>query len=219
MTAKRIARGEAGSITIASSGASSYGFLPRLVTLATAEMHDVDLVLLEMVTTAQVEALAANRLDLGLVRMPIDRRGLGIICVQREPLMVAVPKNHPLADGRQPTVRDLDRQDFIMYSPSEGRYFHDLVTSVLRAAEVMPNFVQYIHQIHTILALVGVGMGIALVPESAQALNFDGVVLRTLRLSPKAFAELHLVWRRSNDNPALHRFRDLVTHKFLENSP
>ena len=61
MTAKRIARGEAGSITIASSGASSYGFLPRLVTLATAEMHDVDLVLLEMVTTAQVEALAANR--------------------------------------------------------------------------------------------------------------------------------------------------------------
>ena len=65
MTAKRIARGEAGSITIASSGASSYGFLPRLVTLATAEMHDVDLVLLEMVTTAQVEALAANNLISG----------------------------------------------------------------------------------------------------------------------------------------------------------
>ena len=59
-------------------------------------------------------------------------------------------------------------------------------------------------------------MGIALVPESAQALNFDGVVLRTLRLSPKAFAELHLVWRRSNDNPALNRFRDLVPISFLK---
>ena len=63
-----------------------------------------------------------------------------------------------------------------------------------------------------------VGMGAALVPESAQTLNFQGVVLRALRLSPNAFAELHLVWRRSNDNPALSRFRDLVTSKLLENS-
>ena len=105
-----------------------------------------------------------------------------------------------------------------MYSPTENRYFHDLVTSVLRSSEVLPNYVQYIHQIHTILGLIGVGMGIALVPESAQTLKFEGVVLRPLRLSPKVYAELHLVWRRSNDNPALKRFRDLVTSKFLENS-
>ena len=88
-------------------------------------MPDVDLLLREMVTTAQIEALGANRIDLGLVRLPIDRRGLGVMCVQREPLMVAVPQNHPLAKGGDPTVRDLDRQDFIMYSPTENRYFHD----------------------------------------------------------------------------------------------
>ena len=216
LTAKRVARGEAGSIKIGFTAGSSYSFLPRLVAFATAEMPDVDLVLREMVTTAQVEALAANRIDLGLVRMPIDRRGLGIMCIQREPLMVAVPRNHPLAKGGDPRVNDIDRQDFIMYSPHEGRYFHDLVTSVLRTAEVMPNYVQYIHQIHTMLSLVDAGMGIALVPESAQTLRFDGVMLRTLRLSPKAFAELHLVWRGRNDNPALSRFRDVVTQKLTE---
>ena len=100
--AKRVARGEAGSITIGFSGGASYSFLPRLVALATAEMPDVDLVLREMVTTAQIEALGANRIDLGLVRMPIDRRGLGVMCVQREPLMVAVPQNHPLAKAEIP---------------------------------------------------------------------------------------------------------------------
>ena len=186
MMAKRVARGEAGTITIGSSGGSSYSFLPRLVALATAEMPDVDIVLRELVTTAQIEALGANRIDLGLVRLPIDRRGLGVMCVLREQLMVAMPRNHPLAKGGDPAVRDLDRQDFIMYSPTENRYFHDLVTSVLRASEVLPNYVQYIHQIHTILGLVGVGRGIALVPESAQSLNFEGVIFRALRLSPKA---------------------------------
>lgn len=216
--AKRVARGEAGSISISFTGGSSYSFLPRLVALATAKMPDIDLVLREMVTTAQIEALGANRIDLGLVRMPIDRRGLGIMCVHREPLLVAVPQNHPLAKSGDPTVRDLDRQDFIMYSPTEGRYFHDLVTTILRSSEVLPNYVQYLHQIHTILGLVGAGMGIALVPESAQTLHFDGVVLRALRLSPRAYAELHLVWRRSNDNPALNRFRDLVTNQLLETS-
>ena len=164
---------------------------------ATAEMPDVDIVLRELVTTAQIEALGANRIDLGLVRLPIDRRGLGVMCVLREQLMVAMPRNHPLAKGGDPAVRDLDRQAlhhvFADRKPFPPRH---LVTSVLRASEVLPNYVQYIHQITTILGLVGVGMGIALVPESAQSLNFEGVIFRALRLSPKAYAELHLVWRR-----------------------
>jgi DNA-binding transcriptional LysR family regulator len=217
--AKRVARGDAGSIAISFTGGSSYSFLPRLMALATAEMPDVDIVLREMVTTAQIEALGANRIDLGLVRLPIDRRGLGVMCVHREPLLVAVPQNHPLANGNNPTVRNVHQRDFIMYSPTEGRYFHDLVISVLRSSDVLPKYVQYIHHIHTILGLVGVGMGIALVPESAQTLHFEGVVLRPLRLSPKTYAELHLVWRRNNDNPALNRFRELVTNRLLEATP
>ena len=58
MTAKQVARGEAGSVTIGFTGGSSYSLLPRLVALAAAEMPDVDLVLREMVTGSQVEALA-----------------------------------------------------------------------------------------------------------------------------------------------------------------
>ena len=53
-------------------------------------------------TGSQVEALAAGRIDLGLVRLPIDRRGLDMMCVLREPLLVAVPHNHPMAGGREP---------------------------------------------------------------------------------------------------------------------
>jgi DNA-binding transcriptional LysR family regulator len=168
-----------------------------------------------MVTTSQVEALAANRIDLGLVRLPIDRRGLDTMCVMREQLMVAVPRNHPLAAGREPMIKDMDRQPFIMYSPTEGRYFHDLATSVFKAAEVLPSYVQYIHQIHTMLALVSAGIGIALVPESAQTLRFEGVVLRAIRLSPKMFAELHLAWRRNNENPILRFLRNLLIDKLL----
>jgi DNA-binding transcriptional LysR family regulator len=216
LTAKRVARGEAGSVTIGFTAGSSYSFLPCLVAFAAAEMPDVDLVLKEMVTTAQVEALAANRIDLGLVRLPIDRRGLDTVCVLREPLVLAVPRNHSLVGGREPTLKDIDRQDFIMYSPTEGRYFHDLITSVFKTAEILPSYVQYIHQIHTMLALVSAGVGIALVPESAQTLRFEGVVFRAVRLNLKTFAELHLVWRRNNENPAGKLLRSSLMGKLIE---
>ncbi len=71
---------------------SSYTFLLNLVTLAMAEMPDVDLVLREINTSSQMDALAAGRLDAGLVRLPIDRRGVELECVQREPFLLAAPE-------------------------------------------------------------------------------------------------------------------------------
>jgi DNA-binding transcriptional LysR family regulator len=185
LVAKRVARGEAGSVTIGFTAGASYDFVPRLVSLASAELPDVDLVLKELVTRDQLEALSSNRIDVGLVRLPVDRRGLELVCVAREPLLIGLPSGHPLATGRDLTIRDIDRQPFIMYSPGEGRYFYDLLASVFRSADVMPNYVQYISQTHTILALVSAGLGLALVPESARKLQFDGIVLRPILPAPR----------------------------------
>ncbi len=211
LAAKRVARGEAGSVTIGFTAAASYGLLPRLIAAARTEMPEVDLALKEMVTADQTEALSSGRIDLGLLRPPVDQRGgAEAVCVARERLMLAVPRGHPLAAGREPAIGNLDRQPLIMYSPVEGRYFYDLLAGLFQAAGVAPDHVQHISQAHTMLALVGAGIGVALVPEAARSLRFDGVVLRPLRLPVKAAAELFAVWRRDNKNPALQVLRDRV---------
>jgi DNA-binding transcriptional LysR family regulator len=211
LAAKRVARGEAGSVTIGFTAAASYGFLPRLIAAARAEMPGVDLALKEMVTADQTEALSSGRIDLGLVRPPIDRRGgAEAVRVARERLLLAVPRGHKLAAGREPAIGDLDRQPLIMYSPVEGRYFYDLLAGLFQAAGVAPDHVQHISQAHTMLALVGAGIGAALVPEAARSLRFEGVALRPLRLPAKAAAELFAVWRRDNKNPALQVLRERV---------
>jgi DNA-binding transcriptional LysR family regulator len=219
LAAKRVARGEAGSVTIGLTAATSYGFLPRLIAFARSEMPKVDLVLREMVTADQMEALASSRIDLGLVRLPIDRRGVEAVCVAREPLLVAIPKGHRLASGREPTLEDLDRQPLVMYSPVEGRYFYDLLAGLFQAAKVSPNYVQYISQTHTILALVSAGIGLAVVPEAARNLHFEGAVLRPLRtddVRAASIAELYLVWRRHNPNPAAKVFHELILKRFTD---
>ncbi len=211
LAARRVARGEAGSIALGCTAAASYALLPRILAFAGAHRPDVDLIVREMVTGEQMEALRGSRLDLGLVRQPIDRGLVDAVCFHREPLLLAMRQDHRLAAAAaDPTIADLDNEAFVMWSPVEARYFHDLVTGLCAAAGAMPRHVQHIAQAHTMLALVGAGLGLALVPEAARALRFRDVVLRPVRARRPAMAELHLVWRRDSANPALPAFRDAL---------
>ena len=216
VSAKRVARGEVGPVTLGFTAGSSYAFIPKLVATAMKEMPDVDLVLREMDSATQMEALTAGRLDAGTVRLPVDRRGMELACVMREQMLLAVPESHPFAKGDAPALRDLERIPFIMYSPNDGRYFYDLVSSLLRAAEITPSFAQHVSQVHTALALVSADAGVALVPEAARSLLARGVVLRELSPSPRTQAELYMVWRRRQDNPAFATFRNLVLPKLVD---
>ena len=92
-----------------------------------------------------------------------------------------------------------------MYSPEGARYFYDLLAGIFSNARVAPKYMQYVGQIHSMLALVGAGLGSALVPEAARALHFDGVEFREVT-TPGQPVELLLVWRRENMSPALERF-------------
>jgi DNA-binding transcriptional LysR family regulator len=67
-----------------------------------------------------------------------------------------------------------------MYSPYEARYFHDLLVAQFSRAEVLPRYVQHLSQIHSILAMVRAGLGLAIVPAAAASLKIADVKLRPL---------------------------------------
>lgn len=212
--AQRVARGESGLITLGFTAASSYAFLPRLVALAKEKLPEIDLVLREMITLEQVEALHSGRIDLGFLRPPINRHGISGARVLREPLLLALPRSHPLVTYDEVHLADLDRQPFVTYSPVEGRYFHDLLAGLFQAAGVAPVYVQYVIQTHSILALVNAGIGLAVVPESARSLHPDGVIFRPFPAEAKARTELFLAWRDDSENLAATVFRDLILREF-----
>jgi DNA-binding transcriptional LysR family regulator len=101
------------------------------------------------------------------------------------------------------SIKDFDGQPFIMYSPYEARYFHDLLVTHFSRAEVLPRYVQHMSQIHSILAMVRAGLGLAIVPNAAASLKIADVRLRPLKLRAPAPVELFLVWPREQENPLL----------------
>ncbi|MDR8412998.1 LysR family transcriptional regulator [Nonomuraea sp. 3-1Str] len=204
LTARRTPRGDAGVVTLAFTATTAYSFLERVVTEAGARLPGVELVLREMVTAAQVEALLSGAVDVGMVRPPVRTADIRTAPLTSEPLLAALPDGHPLAvRAPYPSVADFDGEPFIMYSPSEARYFHEVLVAVFRTAGVQPVHRQYLSQVHTVLAMVKAGLGLALVPAAASALRMDGVVLRPVTGLGPGTVRLDLAWRAGNDNPVL----------------
>jgi len=211
--AQRTARGEAGLINLGFTAGSSYNFLPRLVAHTHSSLTHIDVVLHEMLTRDQIEALHGHTVDVSVLRRTPDATNIKFVCVAKEMMVLAVPRSHRLSKGAAPTLRELEGESFITFSPIDGPYFYELVERMLRNAGVQVKYLQHVGQIHSILSLVSTGQGIALVPESAKALRFDHVIIRKLKMQP-VFSELFLGWKTDNPNPALPQFLKSVLREF-----
>ncbi|NHD18699.1 MULTISPECIES: LysR substrate-binding domain-containing protein [Actinopolyspora] len=210
-SARRVSTGVSGSIRIGFTATSAYEVLGGLVETAQEHLPHVDIQLRELVTRDQLKLLAEGSLDLGLIRPPVSDPALSSKRLLAERLLVALPMRHPLAvrTSEPLALTELAERDLVMYSPTEARYFHELLVGMFREAGVAPRYRQYVSQIHTMLALVEVELGAALVPAAATRLGMSGVVFREVRLPVPEPVELHAAWRTSNDNPALEA---LLTH-------
>lgn len=206
-TARRTAKGEKGSIAIGFTAAFGYGLLPGMVRQLHQLVPNITLTLKEMVTSEQLEALDNGQLDVGLMRPHPPHGGLETALLRREALMLAIPEAQSKSWPKEPTLSCLHAKPLLAYSPYEASYFYQLVQSCLDREGVTPDIVDYVPQIHTMLALVDSGIGVALIPETATRLHFEGVLLRRMATKPLRPVEMVFSYRKDNDNPILKMFR------------
>jgi DNA-binding transcriptional LysR family regulator len=205
-TARAAARGEAGHLRLGCTAASAYSVVPALMRRYKERFAQVEVVLHERVTSDQARDLFEGRLDIGLVRLPIDQPGLATEKLLEERLVVAIPADHPLAADRVIEVRQLEGVPFIGFSFDGARYFHDMIEAVLAAGNVVPQVVQRAAQLHVVAALVSAGLGLAIVPDAAARVMVDRVVYRPLQAERLPRPELHVCWRRDEMTPLVRNF-------------
>ncbi|THC41970.1 LysR family transcriptional regulator [Massilia sp. Mn16-1_5] len=213
-TARRVAKGEQGTLAIGFTGGAGYSLLPEVVRRLREHSPGVVLTLKELVSTEQVEGLNASQLDLGLLRPHALNAELESALLATEALMLAIPKGEADQWPLAPTLADLHGKPFVMYSPYEARPFHQMLSERFERAGVVPDIVEHIGQVHTMLALVNAGIGAALVAEGATRLHFDGIVVRRIETEP---VRMVCAWRRDNDNPILQLFKRDIVPGFHDN--
>jgi DNA-binding transcriptional LysR family regulator len=218
--ARRVDAGAAGVVRLGFTAVSAISLLGPLLRRLGAELPDVEVLLSERVTFAQVDGIRRGELDVGLARPPFDTAFLSSKVVLREPLMAVVPVGHPLASLDRPlTPRDFEGQAVIGYHPEQSRYFHEL--SVRFLANAHPRIEQRVHQVLTAVLLVTADRGLAIAPASAASLHVEGVVFKELShgggdpqldADPERPVELHAIWARDAVTPVIRRSLAVITH-------
>jgi DNA-binding transcriptional LysR family regulator len=212
-TARRASKGKTGRVRLGFTGAAGYELIPELLMAARHALPEIDVVLLELVSVAQIEAFEANAIDLGFLRPLPSRQQLEFLLVDKEPLIVALPAGHELCHHKQVELKQLHDQPFIMHSPTHGKYFYERIMGMFTTAEVKPHFTQYIDQTPTILSLVRAGLGIGILPFSAQRFHYDNVEFRLIA-GNSVQAEMSMAWRADQENPAVTAFRRMAAEHF-----
>ena len=215
--ARRVEGGWAGTLHLGFTAVSAIGILGPLLGLLGSELPDVEVVLHERVTGAQVDGIRRGEVDLGLARPPFDTSALSSRVVAREPLRAVVAGDHPLAQARGPLgPEDFDGVPVIGYHPTTARYFHEMTVRFLVNGH--SRIEQHVQQVLTAVILVAAGQGVAFVPATATLLGVEGVVFKPLTdlggghpdSDPARPVELHAIWGRGSMTPMLRQVLHLV---------
>ncbi|MGA2469716.1 MAG: LysR substrate-binding domain-containing protein [Solirubrobacteraceae bacterium] len=206
-TARRIGHGELGSLSVGFVGSAMFSpTLPAILHEFRARYGDVDLHLRELPTTAQLEALSAGRLDVGVIRGPIpdspSAAMLELVVIQSEQLVVALPSAHPLAGARAVRAIDLRGETFVILARREAP---GLFASLTRVMGSVGDDVLEVAEMQTVIGLVAAGFGVSLVPASVGQTERSGVSFRPLA-DPSPMVELAIAWRAGTHSPVRDAF-------------
>ncbi len=207
--AQKAERGEIGRLVIGIVVSATYSLAPPILRSFRERFPEVELILREQTTDQQLDALQKGNISVGFLRQPARNDALYFETILREPFMVALPADHVLAAGSRVSLDMLATEPFIMFSRRQGPTFYDQIMSLCNQAGFSPTVAQEAVQMPTVLGLVSVGLGIALVPASVQNLQMTGVSYRVLTGVTQT-TELAMGWRREDESPVLRAFLDVA---------
>jgi DNA-binding transcriptional LysR family regulator len=213
--ARRAERGEIGRLVVAFVVSAAYMFVPLVLRAFRKRFPDVELILRELTTEQQLDALHDSSIHVGFLRQPTRTEALSFETVLREPFMLAVPSDHPLASEEGVELENLAEEPFVMFSRQQGATFHDLILSACANAGFSPKVAQEGTQIPTVLGLVSVGIGVALAPASVLNLRIPRVTYKPL-IGLTQTTELAMVWRRDDASPVSTAFLQVAREMAFE---
>lgn len=186
--ARDAAAGHTGTLRLTYVGSAMYGRLAGTVRAFRRSFPAVRLELREATTAAQVAALRDGTSDLAVLLAPLpDDTGLSVSVFDRDRFAIALPAGHRLAASAGLALADLADEPFVLWPAAEGRGFHHQVVRLCASAGFVPRVAQEAHQMHGVLALVAVEVGVSVVPASMAGFRADEIVYRPLEVAGAAF--------------------------------
>jgi len=216
---RRAARGEQGRLSVGyTSAAACHPLVPRVIREFRKAFPLVSVSPTEGFPHDLVECIRNEQLDLAFIRTPVTSpKGMVIDRLLEEGLVVALPGDHPLAQGKNVAnkpiaLKALAGETFIFYGrPNDALTLQsNALIAACQTAGFDPRVGYVVPDMLSRLNLVAAGLGIVVVSRSMQRMNIESVVYRPLQGTAQLRAPLILASRRGDHSAVVQQFLKLA---------
>ena len=191
-----------------------YDLLPVTLSAFRKVWPKVALNLMEMTAAEQLQALLKNKIQVGFVREPglPSLAGLQYEVITKCKIMAVLPDTFPIKRKAALQLKDLKDKAFISLSEEDYPGTREWLNRVCREAGFTPNITHESNSTSTLIHLVGLEMGVALLPESCLRLPHEGAVFHPL--DEVVYSKTYLLWQKENFSEPLRHYIDIVSECF-----
>jgi DNA-binding transcriptional LysR family regulator len=213
-TIRQIDRGEVGRLRVGIVGSAMWGPIPSLLEQFQSQFPRVTWTIHELGPDEQWEALRGRQIDVGFWREPkreeeeLKHANLRQDLCFQENYCVAVNAQHPLASREYIDLTDIAGEPLLtlhLDQSAEPRY---LVQCCVNAG-FQPTIFQEAAEPQTLLAMVGAGLGVALMPQTTGRIGWPGVRFLPILGNPPS-ANLYITYPIQDDAPVVRAFLKIV---------
>lgn len=155
------------TLNIGCSNVAAITLIPKVIKKIYEKNLKIRVNLIEGPTSYLLEELRYKRLDLVIARNLIDKdNNYDVTVLYTEPVHIALPKKHLLANKKFIKINDLRNEKFLLPISSKGYGLAEYIIDACQVAGFKPEVSYWGSQSLPMIELVKVKMGIAFVPAS-----------------------------------------------------
>jgi DNA-binding transcriptional LysR family regulator len=204
-----------GAVRIGYVPSAGHVVLPRFLDELRRIRPDAEIDVQEMIAPQQVQALCAGEIDVGLARAPVNSARIVVAAELEDPFCLALPSRHALSGSGPIDLRAAADCTFVSSARQRAPAYFDQALALCSDAGFSPKLRYEASTLYGVLALVGAGLGVAIVPSSAVMLAPKGFTLRPLS-RPTRGGSLAFVQLRGDPNPFIATLAKLATAVFAK---
>lgn len=175
--------------------------LPDLVAALHRSAPEMPLDIEENTTAALDGLLKAGTLDVVVLALPYEERGILTQALYDEPFKVVVPRGHPFARRKTIAADALDVADLLLLPV--GHCLRDQVLDACREFTRPPPPGRQGNSLETLRSMVASGAGISVLPASALTARYANPLVKVIDFAPPLpMRRVALAWRKGFARPA-----------------
>lgn len=195
-----VALGTRGHLRLGFVGSSLYRGLPQALEQFQLAHPQVRVDMLEANSAEQILDLQQMRLDMALVHSIQPPEGIASQLIVEEPFVVCLPERHALQASDAVDLAELRNDRLILFSSLVSPAYHQRIYEMCLAHGFAPEVRHEVRHWLSVISLVSLGQGVALVPAALERVGMPRLAFRPLRGSHPS-SEMLAMWRRTPDNP------------------